>query len=337
MTRGHDTPAPGAKTAGPAVRALFGYAFAVGGLVWVFHDLSWSELHPVLRRIGWGWIAGAIAADLASYVAQGLRWSLLLRPLGSLSTVAATQAIYAGLFVNELVPMRVGEVVRAWIVSARLGVAAAEVIPAIAVERVFDGAWVAIAIALAAAWAPLPPALVRAGDWLGIAIGAALLLLLALALRAPASAAGPRGAVGRFLARQAAGLRAIGRSPRAAVAGLVSAAVLLLQGIAYWLVMRACGIALGPGPGLVAFLVMHAGTALPNAPGNVGSYQLFSVLGLTLFGVDKAEAAAFSVAAFVLLTVPLWVLGWLALTRSGLTLRSVRERLRRSPRAGDPR
>jgi hypothetical protein len=35
---------------------------------------------------------------------------------------------------------------------------------------------------------------------------------------------------------------------------------------------------------------------IPNAPANVGSYQFFSVLGLTLFGVDKTVAAGFSIA-----------------------------------------
>jgi hypothetical protein len=58
------------------------------------------------------------------------------------------------------------------------------------------------------------------------------------------------------------------------------------------------------------------------------------VLGLAIFGVAKAEAAAFSVAVFVLLTVPLWVLGWAALSHSGLSLRAARELLHRSPRAG---
>jgi hypothetical protein len=76
--------------------------------------------------------------------------------------------------------------------------------------------------------------------------------------------------------------------------------------------------------GAIALLVVHLGTALPNAPGNVGTYQFFCVVALTLFGVDKAVAAGFSLVVFVLLTAPLWAIGALAFSRSGLTLGRVR-------------
>jgi glycosyltransferase 2 family protein len=316
------------------LRVILGYLFALAGLAWVFHDLSWSELRPVLQRISWPWVAAAIASDIASYGFQGLRWSLLLEPLGRLSPLRATQAIYAGLFVNELLPMRVGEFLRAWLASRRLGVPPAAVFPSIAVERLFDGLWLGGAVGLAAALVPLPSSLLRVGDLIGIVVAVALVVFLVLVLRTRSRPAGEGGRLQRFLAGQGAGIRAIGRSPRIFVGALASAAVLLLQAAAYWLVVRACGIDLAPGPGFVAFLVVHAGTAIPNAPGNVGAYQLFTVLGLTLFGVAKAEAAAFSVAVFVLLTVPLWVLGWLALSRSGLNLRAARELLHGSPREG---
>jgi len=66
------------------------------------------------------------------------------------------------------------------------------------------------------------------------------------------------------------------------------------------------------------------GTAVPNAPANVGSYQFFTALGLTLFGVDKATAAGFSIVVFLALTIPLWIIGFIALTASGMNLKRVR-------------
>ena len=75
---------------------------------------------------------------------------------------------------------------------------------------------------------------------------------------------------------------------------------------------------------VTAFLVVHLGTVVPGAPANVGTYQFFTVLGLTLFGVDKGTAAGFSLVVFALLTVPLWAIGFWALGRSGVTLTDVR-------------
>lgn len=73
------------------------------------------------------------------------------------------------------------------------------------------------------------------------------------------------------------------------------------------------------------FLIVHLGTMLPNAPSNVGTYQFFTVLGLSLFGVDKTTAAGFSLVVFVLLTAPLLLAGFFALHQTGLTQRKIRE------------
>jgi len=63
--------------------------------------------------------------------------------------------------------------------------------------------------------------------------------------------------------------------------------------------MRAYGLGLSFWVGAAVFLILHFGTALPNAPSNVGTYQFFTVLGLTLFGIDKTTATGFSVTAIL--------------------------------------
>lgn len=76
-------------------------------------------------------------------------------------------------------------------------------------------------------------------------------------------------------------------------------------------------------------LIVRLGTAIPGAPSNIGTYQFFCVVGLTLFGVDKTLATGFSVVVFFLLTLPLWALGLLAVSRSGTTLPALRDQIRK--------
>src|SRR6202044_2849136 len=78
---------------------------------------------------------------------------------------------------------------------------------------------------------------------------------------------------------------------------------------------------------VVVLLVINLGVSLPNAPANVGSYQFFCVLGLSVFDVDKTTAAGFSIFAFLALTIPFVFLGFAALVRSGLSLHSMREKV----------
>jgi hypothetical protein len=85
-----------------------------------------------------------------------------------------------------------------------------------------------------------------------------------------------------------------------------------------------CHIDLGLAAVTIILLVIRLGTALPNAPANVGSFQFFCVVALGLFGIKKTVAAGFSVVYFLTLTIPLWILGLLALSCSGIALSTIR-------------
>ena len=81
--------------------------------------------------------------------------------------------------------------------------------------------------------------------------------------------------------------------------------------------------------GFFVFLIVHLGTMVPSAPSNIGTYQFFCVAALTLFGVGKTEAAGFSLVAFAILTLPALVIGFIALARTGMTLASIKETVKR--------
>ena len=313
------------------LRPLLGYAVAAACLVWVFHGVRLGEILPRVAGMRWGWVALAIGCDVASYLCQGVRWTLLLRPTGRLPVWRTTQAIYAGLFTNEIVPLRAGELVRAYLVSRWIGRDVFSIVPSMAVERLCDGVWTAIAVGATALLVTLPRDLLHGEEVLGIAVLAGTALFAYLALRARPE---PRGRLGRLFGRFAEGLRTIGLSRGLGLAFLASAGILLFEILAFWLVLRAYGIPLSLWAGAAVLLIVHLGTALPNAPSNLGTYQLFTVVGLSLFRIDKTLATGFSLVVFVLLTVPLWAIGLVAIGRSGMTLGAIRREIARLPRPG---
>jgi uncharacterized protein (TIRG00374 family) len=130
--------------------------------------------------------------------------------------------------------------------------------------------------------------------------------------------------VGRFASQFAQGLRDIRGSHRILLAALLSAGMLACQVLALWFVMLACRIDLPLRTGAIVLLIVRLGTAIPNAPANVGSSQLFTVLALSLFGVEKTVAAGFSIVYFLTLTAPLWVIGLFAISAAGMNLSTLR-------------
>ena len=243
------------------LRPIFGYLVALACLVWVFHDVRLEDFLGHALKLNWWWVLGAVILDVLSYVCQGARWRLLLRHVVDISIVRATQAIYAGLFLSEVLPMRVGEIARGYLVAYWTGARFTSVLPSIVIERVFDGIWLAIGIGLTAMFVPLPRNLLRAGDVFGVAVLAVVVAFLFIVFS-------------RKPNRFTAGIREIGRTRLAYEAFGVSAFILIIQSCAFWMVMQAYGINLSIWIAAAVLIIIHLGTAIPNAPANVGTYSV---------------------------------------------------------------
>lgn len=315
-------------------RHVLGYLLAGACLAWVLHDIDMQKFWRNMAAVSWWWIFPALVCDVVSYVCQGLRWQMLLRYYGSITTLQATKAIYAGLFINEILPLRLGELVRAYIVARWLGIRFVAALPSIIIERLFDALWLGAGIGITAIVVKVPDALMKSADNLGLAVLAATGLLLYLILfrrQKTNNAPGTRHITWkplrllvlffRYLADQ---IHELGRSRFFYLSLAASSLILLLQVLAFWFVMLAYGMKLSVWIGTAVLLLLHLGTILPNAPSNVGTYQLLCVAGLMFFGVDKTVAASFSMVVFILLTVPLWAIGMIAIARCGMSMREIR-------------
>jgi uncharacterized membrane protein YbhN (UPF0104 family) len=313
------------------LKTLLGYVFAAVCMAWVLHDVQLSDLAERAVRLDWRWVSLAVGVDIASYVCQGWRWHLLLIPLGSAGIRRTTQAIYAGLFTNEILPLRAGEFVRAFLISRWMDIPVGSTIASLVIERLFDGIWLVIAIGLTIVVMPFPKYLVRATSFLaaGLLLVAAAFVFLVLRRRQNASSAG--GHCPELFRRLGQNLHSIGRSGKLSSAVAVSLLFLATQATAFWLVMLAYGLHLSLWAAAVVLFIIHLGTAIPNAPANTGTFQFFCVVGLELFGIDKTTATAFSFVSFFVLTIPLWGLGFVALATSGFELGRIRSELRHAP------
>jgi glycosyltransferase 2 family protein len=328
-------------------RYAVGWLLAAAGLIWVLHDVHLSRLPGQFAGIDWRWVALAMVCDMLSYLVQAVRWQLLLEPVGKINLLQAIQAIYAGLFTNEVLPMRPGEFVRSYIASRWVATRLVTILPSIILERLFDGVWIAMGIGLAAIFAPLPEDLIEAGETFGVIIALFVALFIYLVLRRPRPQRSgqpadrgltrwkPLRTIAGLIKGLSEGLREASRTKEFYLAFALSLPFLALQAITMWLIMLGYGLRLSIWVGVAVYVIVALGTALPNTPANVGSYQFFTVLGLTLFGVDKTSATGFSLVVFTLLSLPLLIIGFLALSRSGMSLAAIREELRRPESRAD--
>jgi uncharacterized protein (TIRG00374 family) len=94
------------------------------------------------------------------------------------------------------------------------------------------------------------------------------------------------------------------RSPAVVVAVFVSAACWMLDATTFWLVARSIGVQVSPAAALLIGAVTVLGTALPSAPGYVGTFDLAAATTAQALGVSAAPALALAVLAHAMTVLP---------------------------------
>ena len=245
---------------------------------------------------------------------RALRWSLLL-PDGPAGRVR---------------PRRLVPVV---LVGQREGIPISAAFGSVVLERAVDTLTLALVAAPAAALAGAPDWFVRAALLIAIASGGVV-----LATQTP----WPSRAVGWIAARvgarwspwvrradrfvQAMDRRGHGRA--LAAAGGLSVVTWILDGTMYWAAARALGIDLSPVGGMFISGITVLGTAIPSAPGYVGTFELAASTAAQAMGVAPEAALGLAILVHAVTVVPLALGGAASLVWIGSGFRSLTDAAR---------
>lgn len=269
---------------------------------------------------------------------RALRWRLLLRAEGGVETPlgAVWHATAIGFMANNVLPFRLGEVVRGLAVSRLGGPRFPAAIASIAVERVFDALSVVGLFALILATTTIPTGLTIGGrpaaDFARIIglLGVLVLVAAAVAAFFPAAAervlrklipwpkladrlAGP-------LHSFAHGLRVLHDPKRIALVAVGSIALWSINAWSFGLAFQAFDLPGGVAASVIIQTFVVFGVALPSAPGYVGVFELFIVTAGKALGAPEGAALAAALTYHILTYIPITLLGAWSLVRTGLRL-----------------
>lgn len=304
------------------------YSLSLACLLWVYHDFEWKTELPRLARIHWAWILVAVASDVLVYVSQAWRWNILLRPVVRLPIGKSVQAIYIGLFANEVLPLRGGELIRCYLLAIWNDIKFPLVLSSALIERLIDGVWLIVGFAFVSLFVNLPEE-IQAGVWVLAALVAIIgaLVLFAVFHKSFAHHVTTKHRWAEPIRMVVEGLHAMGRSKSFPVAVCASTVYLLLQVIPIHAMLEGYGVDLPMGSAAIVLVVLRLGTIVPGPPGNIGVFHLFCFLALNkVLGVDAQTAKLISGMMFFVVTVPLLAAGAVALALTGSEIREIYRR-----------
>lgn len=324
---------------GTHIRSALIFVLAIALLAWFLSRADMTSVAAAMRHARVDLLALSFVFLAITYVARSVRWQYLLEPIGPTPFFVAFRATIIGFAVIALLPARVGDVLRPYLVARKQGFNAASTFATIVMERVLD---LVIVLTLLALYVlalggreSLPERLLRPVEFsAAIAVGAAVVLLAAawtmathperiasFVLRServlPAALAHGLSRLARTFSQGFA----VAREARALTFAVIwSFPVWLAIGAHAWVVCRAFGIDL---PFQGTFLLMSLlviGVAMPT-PGGVGGYHAMFQLGVTsFFGAPNDAAVGAAIVAHALSFIPVVLIGIVFMTQDGLSL-----------------
>jgi uncharacterized protein (TIRG00374 family) len=277
-----------------------------------------------LRQADWRWVAAMIACICVDLACRSIRWRELLRPILVVPLVRMVAYYLIGVLANNILPARLGELVRSHYLGDREHVSRATVLGTVVVERVVDAA-VLVGLSFVAILVLGVRGAVGGAVLVAMVATAVLVGGLALALAAHRlpfadrvwAVASRWPTVTRLAARLRGGLAVVQRPRALALAiawslggwgAIVASVVAAGQALGVDLSWSQAAL-LGAGASLV--------TAIPAGPGSLGTFELAAVTILGAYGIAADVAFALAVLIHSVNLIVTSLGGGIALLRVG--------------------
>ena len=325
------------------VRKYLGLLIALVLMIFFLRNVDFSGVVNAIATARQGMIFLALLVLTLGYVIRAIRWQYLLSPLGEVTLGTALHSTMIGFAVNAILPGRVGELLRPYLLARQKQLSTSAVVATVLVERVLD--LVAILVMFGMSVVIFDPEFVTTNESLmtGIHTGASVAAGVAVVLLGFARIA----ASGPSFVDKLVGLL-VTPLPRRLAESLIEASRHFLEGFAVmrqviplafavmwslalwssialslWLVTVAFGIDIPVvGTGVIVALIA-VGVAVPT-PAGVGGYHAAYQLGITgLYGAPDAAAVGAGLVAHVLSFLPVTLIGLVLMARDGMKLSGI--------------
>jgi uncharacterized protein (TIRG00374 family) len=108
--------------------------------IWfVIRDVDFALVVATIREANWLLLVGlSVPAYLGAVQLRAMRWRHLTNPIQPIGVRPLFRATAIGMMANNILPLRVGEVIRPWYLSREVGAPSAALFASVVLERVID-------------------------------------------------------------------------------------------------------------------------------------------------------------------------------------------------------
>ena len=303
-----------------SIKFILGVLISIIGLYYAFRQINFWELWVSLKNVNFVLITIAIVILLLSNVIRAWRWQILVKPINDVSFEPAFSSIMIGYFGNSVLPFRMGEFLRAYVVADKTSLTASTAFGTIVIERILDFIGLSAVILLIMTVYPLKT--IGGSIIIGVivlSLTAFIFIFLFSGFKSTLLVKIEKLSLLRFgLLRKILlfiknildGATTIRATNKLGIILLYTLIIWIMYYCSTYLATIATGIELEWFGFGVLLISTTLAISIPAAPGYVGTYHAAAVYILTnLFNVGRLDAQAAAIILHAVGTIPIVIIG----------------------------
>ena len=268
--------------------------------------LNFKEVAASFRAVRYGYIIPVLFVLLFIQFLRSYRWGLILSPIEKINQLSLFSVTCVGFLAIIAIPARLGELARPYLITHKSNVKMTAALGSIFLERAFDVLTILIMFFTVALLTPLPPWLMKSSVTFFVIILCVIALTIFLVVRRDTSLKILKPVIGRLSEKYShkleelvnhfvSGFKMIADFRLIMYVTFLSMLIWAVNALAIYILFFAFDFHLPAVAAIAVMIVVIIGITIPTAPGFIGNWHFFCILGLGLFGISRVDAMAYAV------------------------------------------
>jgi len=310
----------------------------------LFRKIDFHKLLAAFREMDYRYLWPALLFTFVSYFFRAVRWYFLLLPIKKTRLKNLFPATMIGYMANNILPARLGEFVRAYVLGEKEGIAMSAVFASLVIDRLFDGFTVLLILLFTFFTVKLPPGMesvqhgLVVGGYITLTIYFVVIAFLFILKKRTLQTINligrllkpfPARVSGKVIPLLGSFIEGVRISSRPAELFALLLSSLVIWAFAIWpvdLMLRSFGIILPITASMFIMVFLVFAVMVPASPGYVGTYHAACVYGLMAFNIQKEKALSIALIIHGINFFPVIILGLYYLWHDNVSLAEMRKK-----------
>lgn len=316
---------------------IIGISISIFLLIIVFKNIEFDKFWQAMVTANYWYLLPTVLLTFVCMWIRAVRWQLLFEPIKKIGIHPLFSATLIGFMANNLLPARLGEFVRAYVIGRQENVAKTASFGTIVVERIFDGLVLLSFLIISFVTNTTLPSYIVYISYLLCGIYVVALFFLFYLVIQPARALTMLDRIIRVMSVTMAqrvgsiidsfidGLQILRQGPRMMGVLVLSFVLWVVNGLSIYIALLAFNIQLPFVASLLIMAITGFGVTIPSSPGFVGTFHASCVIGLALFSISQTDALSFAIVYHASQFIPITLVGLIYLWMDHLSLDDIRQ------------